>query len=63
MLSRRELEIIMLICQELTNKEIAIKLFISKRTVDGHKERILRKINARNTSGIVMYAFRNNLID
>ncbi|MGZ6520095.1 MAG: response regulator transcription factor, partial [Bacteroidia bacterium] len=60
--SEREIEIIKLICQELTNKEIATKLFISKRTVDGHKEKILRKINAKNAIGIVMFAVKNNLL-
>jgi DNA-binding CsgD family transcriptional regulator len=62
-LSEREIEIIKLICQELTNKEIASRLFISSRTVDGHREKILRKINARNVTGIVLYAIKHRLIE
>jgi DNA-binding NarL/FixJ family response regulator len=63
LLSPREIEIIRLLCKELTNKEIATKLFISARTVDGHREKILRKIKAKNVTGIVMYAIRNNLLE
>jgi DNA-binding NarL/FixJ family response regulator len=62
-LSEREIEVIRLICKEYTNKEIAEKLFISVRTVDGHREKILQKTKAKNTVGIVMYAVKNNLLD
>jgi DNA-binding CsgD family transcriptional regulator len=62
-LSDREIEIIKLICEENTNKQIASKLFISVRTVDGHREKILHKTNAKNTVGIVMYAIKNNLLE
>jgi two-component system response regulator DegU len=61
-LSRREIEVIQLICKEFTNREIAVQLFISARTVDGHREKILNKINAKNTAGIVMYANKYNLL-
>jgi len=60
-LSTRENEIMLLICEELTNKEIAEKLFISSRTVEGHRNRILEKTNAKNTVGIVLYAIEHNL--
>jgi DNA-binding NarL/FixJ family response regulator len=62
-LSKREIEVIRLICREHTNKEIADKLFISPRTVDGHREKILQKTKARNVAGIVMYAVENGLLD
>lgn len=62
-LSEREIEVVRLICKEFTNKEIAEKLFISARTVDGHREKILEKTKAKNTAGIVMYAVKNNLLD
>ncbi len=62
-LSEREIEVVKLICKEYTNKEIADKLFISVRTVDGHREKILQKTKAKNTVGIVMYAIKNNLLD
>lgn len=61
-LSEREIEVVKLICKELTNKEIADKLCISVRTVDGHRENILKKIHAKNSIGLVMYAFNNGLL-
>lgn len=62
-LSEREIAIIKLISKEYTAREIAEKLFISQRTVDGHRERILEKIKAKNSVGIVMYAIKHNLLD
>lgn len=62
-LTRREQEILKLICNELTATEIADKLFISTRTVDGHRQNLLDKIGARNTAGLVIYAIKNKLLD
>src|SRR6056297_509966 len=58
----RELEILDLIVQEYTNQEIAEKLYISSRTVDAHRRNLLQKTGARNTAGLVKYAFQHNLI-
>ena len=60
-LTERELEVLRLICQELTTTEIAGKLFLSPRTVEGHRNNILLKIGARNTAGIVVYAMSKGL--
>jgi len=62
-LSDREIEIITLICKELTNKEISERLCLSIRTVENHRDKILEKIGARNTVGIVMFALKNNLLE
>lgn len=62
-LSKREIEIIILICKEYTNKEIANKLILSSRTVDNQRQSILLKTGAKNTAGIVMYAVKHNLLD
>ncbi|MDM1046146.1 response regulator transcription factor [Myroides sp. 1354] len=59
--SPRELEVIELICQEYTNQEIADALFLSKRTVETHRQRILERIGAKNTVGLVVYAVVNQL--
>ncbi len=59
--SDREKEIIDLICKELSNKEIADKLFISFRTVEGHRLNILEKMHVKNTVGLVVYAIKNGL--
>lgn len=59
--TERELEIIKLICEQLTNKEIAEKLYLSTRTVEGHRLKIQEKMNAKNTAGIVICALRLGL--
>lgn len=59
--SEREKEIIELICCEYTNKEIGEKLFISTRTVEGHRLKILEKMDVKNTVGLVVYAIKHNL--
>jgi two-component system response regulator NreC len=58
----REKEIIRLICQQLTAQEIADKVFLSKRTVEGHRTKILEKMNVKNTAGVVIYALRHRLV-
>jgi DNA-binding NarL/FixJ family response regulator len=57
----KEKEIICLICKEYSNKEISELLHLSVRTIEGHRERIVLKTNAKNTAGIVVYAIRNNI--
>ncbi len=59
--SDKETEIIKLICQEFTNKEIGLKLFMGRRTVEGYRGRIMDKINVKSTAGIVIYALRNGV--
>jgi DNA-binding NarL/FixJ family response regulator len=58
----REKEIIRLICRQHTAQEIGEKLFLSKRTVEGYRTRILEKMDVKNTAGVVVFALRNNLI-
>jgi len=60
-LTDRETEVLRHICDELTNQEIADKLFISVRTVDAHRRNLLQKTGAKNTAGLVRYAIKNNL--
>jgi DNA-binding NarL/FixJ family response regulator len=62
-LSTRELEVLKLFAQSHTNKEIADKLFISVRTVESHKNNIMRKINLKTTVDMVKFAIRNNIVD
>ena len=61
-LSEREVEILKLICEGYTNKEIAEKLFISKRTVEGHRTNLLLKTNTKNTANLVAFSLQNKLI-
>ena len=61
-LSERELEVLQLICQECTSKEIAEKLFISSRTVEGHRRSLQEKTGSKNLVGLVLYAVREGLV-
>ncbi|GGH74681.1 DNA-binding NarL/FixJ family response regulator [Filimonas zeae] len=61
-LTRREVEIIKMIGQELTSKEISDRLYISEFTVSTHRKNILRKLNLKNTAGVVNFARENSLI-
>lgn len=58
----REHEILGLICQQLTSEEIGEKLFISVKTVNGHRNNLLQKTSSRNVAGLVVYALKNNLV-
>lgn len=60
--SERELEVLRLICEELTNAEIAEKLSLSKRTIDGHRAALFEKSGVKNTAGLVLYAVRNGIV-
>lgn len=62
-LSPRELEVLSLICAELTTQEIAEKLFISERTVEGHRKNLCTKLNVKNTAGLVKKAIMLKFID
>lgn len=62
-LSKREIEVLKLICKQMTNKEISEQLYISNRTVDGHRNRIMEKTNSKNTAGMVIYAIENRLCE
>ncbi|MFN3917610.1 MAG: response regulator [Flavobacteriales bacterium] len=62
MLTEREIEIIRLVCEGLSNKEIGEHLDISHRTVDTHRNNILKKIEANNTAGLIRFAMKNGLI-
>ena len=60
--SKRELEVLKLISQGKSNREVADELFISVRTVDAHRNHIMKKINAKSTADLVKYAIKNDLI-
>ncbi|HKL71997.1 MAG TPA: response regulator transcription factor [Marinilabiliaceae bacterium] len=62
-LSERELEVLIEICQGLSNNEIAEKLFISKRTVEKHRANVLLKTGCKNTASLVVFAIRNHLVE
>lgn len=61
-LNPRETEVLQLLCQEYSNVEIADRLFLSTRTVEGYRTRLFEKIGARNIVGLVIYAVKNGVI-
>lgn len=61
-ITSREKEILQLICEEYTTGEIAEKLFISPRTVDGHRNNLLEKLGCKNVAGLVVYAIQHQLV-
>lgn len=62
-LTEREKEVLYHICKGLSNQEIANALYLSKRTVDKHRENLLFKTNSKNTAGLVMYAIKKGIVD
>lgn len=60
-LTERELDVLRLICQELTTTEIAERIFVSPRTVDFHRNNLLLKTGARNAAGLVVYAMTKGI--
>jgi DNA-binding NarL/FixJ family response regulator len=61
-LTDRELEILQLICEELSSEQIAEKLFISKRTVDTHRQHIYEKTRCKTIISLIKFALRHNLV-
>lgn len=61
-LTEREKEIIKLLCQQKTAKEIGEHLFITQRTVEGHKNNLFSKIGVRNVAGLIVYALQKNIV-
>lgn len=61
-LTRREIEILQLTCEQYTAEEIGEKLFISVKTVNGHRTNLLMKTGSRNMAGLVMYAVKKGLV-
>jgi DNA-binding NarL/FixJ family response regulator len=61
-LTKREPEVLKLIALEMTNDEIAKSLFISKRTVDTHRQNLLNKLNVKNTAGLIKAAYEFKLL-
>ena len=59
--SPREIEILELICQELTMREIGEKLFLSEQTVKTHRKNLMKKTQVKNSVGLVKFAFQNGI--
>lgn len=62
-LTDREIEILKLVAEGLTNKEIGDRLFISHRTVDTHRTNLMKKLEVNNVAGLIRFSFKNGLIE
>lgn len=62
LLTDREIQILRLIAQEKSNKQIGEELFISERTVETHRKNIFRKTDSKNIVGLIKFAYKNNLL-
>jgi len=60
--SSREIEVLNLIAQGLTNHEMSEKLFLSKRTIEGHRQSLIEKTGSRNTAALIRYAVLNGIV-
>lgn len=61
-LNKRELEFMRLVCTEWTYKEIADRMYLSPRTIDGYRDALFEKLNVRTRVGLAMYAVRNGIV-
>ena len=62
-LSDREIEVLQLISDGNTNSEIADKLFLSKRTVEGHRQSLISKLNVKNSAELIKFAVQHRMVD
>jgi DNA-binding NarL/FixJ family response regulator len=62
-LTRREEEVLEQICKGLDNKEIGDRLFISQKTVEGHKTNLMSKTNTKNAINLMLFAIKHNLVN
>jgi DNA-binding NarL/FixJ family response regulator len=60
--SQREIEVLNLIAEGMTNVEMADKLFISKRTIEGHRQSLIEKTGVRNTASLIKHAIQHGII-
>jgi DNA-binding CsgD family transcriptional regulator len=61
-LTKRELQVLKLICKQYTNPEIAETLDLGVRTIDGFRESLLKKTKSRNVVGLVLYAIKQGIV-
>jgi DNA-binding NarL/FixJ family response regulator len=61
-LTKREVDIIRLICKEMSSKEIAAELFLSEFTVTTHRKNIFKKLNVKNVAGLMNFAKENQIV-
>lgn len=61
-LNEKEIEFLKLVCTEMTYKEIADRMYLSPRTIDGYRDQLFDKLNVKSRVGLVLFAIKNGLI-
>ena len=61
-LNAREIDFLKLVCSEMTYKEIAEKMYLSARTIDGYRDNLFEKLNVKSRVGLVLFAIKNNIV-
>ena len=62
-LTEREMQVLKLICEEKTAVEIGKEIYLSPRSVEGIRQRLIEKVGVRNTAGLVMFAIKNGIVE
>ncbi|UCS92358.1 response regulator transcription factor [Echinicola marina] len=62
-ITKREREVLLLLCKQYKTQEIAEKLFLSERTVEGHRNNLLGKTNSKNVVGLIVYGLQHGIIE
>jgi DNA-binding NarL/FixJ family response regulator len=62
-ITERELDVLKMLCKGLTNNEISDQLFLSPKTVETHKTRLLKKTNTKNSTSLIVFALKNKLVE
>jgi DNA-binding NarL/FixJ family response regulator len=62
-ITEREFDVLKMLCKGLTNNEISDQLFLSPKTVETHKTRLLKKTNTKNSTSLIIFALKNKLIE
>ena len=61
-LNEKEIQFLKLACTEMTYKEIADRMFLSPRTIDGYRDALFEKLHVKTRVGLVMYAIKNGIV-
>ncbi len=61
-LSEKDIKFLKLVCTEMTYKEIALKMNLSPRTIDGYRDELFQKLNAKSRVGLVLFAIKNGIV-
>jgi DNA-binding NarL/FixJ family response regulator len=62
-LNAREIDFLRMVCSEMTYKEIAEKMYLSARTIDGYRDALFEKLNVKSRVGLVLYAIKNDIVN